>query len=113
MKPSVIKGRILYPQCAKTRICNLKIYFGVTPLTPVTNRRGKEKEEGEERGEDGRGGRGGETVKCAVEIFIYFRLCSVLPSGAVLMLPNDFKLTAIIGSKCHTIQTKFNVEKDF
>jgi hypothetical protein len=39
----------------------------------------------------------------------------VLPSGAILMRPNDFKLTAISGSKCHchTIQTIFNVEKDF
>jgi hypothetical protein len=100
MKPSVIKGRILYPKCAKTRICNLKNYFGVTPLTPVINRRGKEKEGGE-GGEEGRGGevRRGETVKCAVEIFIYFRLCRVLPSGAILMRPNDFKLTAISGSR--------------
>jgi hypothetical protein len=37
----------------------------------------------------------------------------VLPSGAVLMRPNDFKLKAISGSKCHTIQTKFNVEMEF
>jgi hypothetical protein len=66
---------------------------------------------GERKGREGGEGRG-ETVKCAVEIFIYFRLCIVLPSGAVLMRPNDFKLKAISGSNCRTIQTKFNVEKE-
>jgi hypothetical protein len=61
MKPSVIKGRILYPKCAKTRICNLKNYFGVTPLTPryKSEREIKGGRGVEERGGEGRGRREG------------------------------------------------------
>jgi hypothetical protein len=101
MKPRAIKGRIVYPKCAKTHL-HASVISKILPRLHPDPRYKEKGREGKERG--GKKEKGGAEVKqsgtCAVGSFIYFRLCIVLTSGAVLMWPNDFEQKVISGSNC-------------